>query len=587
MAWQFNPYAIPLFISMLAMFALTLAAWRHRIHPSAPFFLLFTLSITGYMIGYTLELLSASLPLILFWVKIEYVFSLSAPLLFLLFILSYNRYDAWLTRSRIVALFVVPAIQLLAVWTNEYHGLNWQTVGLETIGSVILFTRTYGPLFWFGTIYQYLIALIGTVVLLGTAIRSPKLQQRQLTPLIVSVIVVWAGSVLTIQRVSLLDLTPFSYAIVCCLIAWSLLRYKLFEIMPAAHGAIIKGMSDSVIVIDAQGHVIELNPAAERLLNQSATQVIGQPVASIFSQVPELIMCCPDDQETQREIMVRISGTNQHFDQRTSPLHDERGQLIGEVIVMRDITRLKQAEEAALRYATELEARNNELDAFSHTIAHDLKAPLTLIGGYAEIIRTRESEGLSPRGQSYIGSIHGAAIKMTEMVDELLRLARVSQVDGLVTQVDMNHVVRASLERFRAEIDQRGFQIDLMPDLPPALGQTLWLEEVFANLIGNAIKYAGKDNPTPCITIRGSQQAGLVRYEIQDNGLGIDLKDQTRLFHAFARFHTTEASGVGLGLTIVLRIVKRLNGQVGVESVLGKGSTFWFVLPVNVEKEYA
>jgi signal transduction histidine kinase len=110
------------------------------------------------------------------------------------------------------------------------------------------------------------------------------------------------------------------------------------------------------------------------------------------------------------------------------------------------------------------------------------------------------------------------------------------------------------------------------------MGYGPWIEEVFANLISNAIKYIGKDNPEPRIIVRGSRVGSIVRYEVKDNGLGISEKDQERLFEMFSRFHTGEASGLGLGMSIVQRIVDRLNGQLGVESALGKGSSFWFAL---------
>jgi signal transduction histidine kinase len=111
------------------------------------------------------------------------------------------------------------------------------------------------------------------------------------------------------------------------------------------------------------------------------------------------------------------------------------------------------------------------------------------------------------------------------------------------------------------------------------MGHTQWIEEVFANLISNAIKYMGKDNPVPSITITGFQIHNLVRYEVRDTGVGISPKDQAHLFEMFTRLHTVEADGLGLGLSIVRRIISKLNGQLGVESERGKGSAFWFTIP--------
>lgn len=118
-------------------------------------------------------------------------------------------------------------------------------------------------------------------------------------------------------------------------------------------------------------------------------------------------------------------------------------------------------------------------------------------------------------------------------------------------------------------------------DFPTVLGNAAWLEEVFANLVDNAIKYIGEQNPEPRIVIRGQQEGTHARYEVSDNGRGIQPEDLPKLFEMFTRFHNREAKGSGLGLSIVRRIIGRLGGEIGVESEPGAGSAFWFTLPVE------
>ena len=119
------------------------------------------------------------------------------------------------------------------------------------------------------------------------------------------------------------------------------------------------------------------------------------------------------------------------------------------------------------------------------------------------------------------------------------------------------------------------------------MGHAQWIEEIFANLVSNAIKYMGKDNPDPRISIRGKPEGDMVRYEVCDTGVGIAPDDQARLFEMFTRLHTVNAEGLGLGLSIVHRIINKLNGQIGVESEVGKGSTFWFSLPAAEQTDQA
>ncbi len=228
------------------------------------------------------------------------------------------------------------------------------------------------------------------------------------------------------------------------------------------------------------------------------------------------------------------------------------------------------------RYAAELEARNRELDSFGHTVAHDLRSPLGLILGYLGLAA---EEDLTPDVRQYIEEAIGAAHKMNGMIEALLLLAQVRNGAEVRSEVNLNDVVGAAIDRFHIQIAERGIQVDVQPDLPKALGYAPWVEEVLANLISNAIKYIGRENTAPHITVRAFRTGEMIRCEVQDNGVGISPEDQRRLFEMFARFHKREAQGFGLGLSIVLRIVTKMGGQVGVESEPGQGSTFWFTLP--------
>jgi signal transduction histidine kinase len=235
--------------------------------------------------------------------------------------------------------------------------------------------------------------------------------------------------------------------------------------------------------------------------------------------------------------------------------------------------------EALTRARDELEARNQELDAFSHTIAHDLKSPLSNIILKSEILPLRFADILTPPVIDSIQNIRESGIRMNQMIDQLLWLARLRDIKAAAKPVAMDIVAAAAVLRFSHVLET--ISIEIAPELPAAIGHAQWVEEVFANLISNAIKYMGTANPAPRICIRGvlQESTGQVRYEVEDTGVGIAPDDQKRLFEMFTRLHTVKADGLGLGLSIVHRIVTRLGGSVGVESVLGQGSTFWFTLP--------
>jgi signal transduction histidine kinase len=242
----------------------------------------------------------------------------------------------------------------------------------------------------------------------------------------------------------------------------------------------------------------------------------------------------------------------------------------------------KHSLERKLRsYAADLEARNRELDAYAHTVAHDLKHPLTMILGFTNML----AGGLTAMSDEELDlctrRIAASVQKMANVIDELLLLSEVRTGNAEMSRVDMARVVDAAQKRLAALIERRQAQISGPRSWPSALGYAPWVEEVWVNYLSNAIKYGG-DPPQVELGTDVDQKAGpsngTVQFWVRDNGPGLTEEEQSRLFTPFTRLDQVRAQGHGLGLSIVQRIVERLGGEVGVESQVGEGSTFYFKL---------
>ena len=237
-----------------------------------------------------------------------------------------------------------------------------------------------------------------------------------------------------------------------------------------------------------------------------------------------------------------------------------------------------QGQKAALEEANDLLAkRNEELDAFAHTVAHDLKNPLTIVVGYAEVVRDDMLEDDDSRWLEYINQIIAAGRRGNMIIQELLLLAAVRKEDIELESLDMGVIVAQALERLSHHIEANAVEVVQAEQWPVVMGYPGWVEEVWVNYISNAIKYGGR----PCrveLTVE-ARPDGWVRFGVQDNGAGLSLKEQAVLFTEFTRLDKLRAKGHGLGLSIVQRIMEKLNGRVGIESEVGQGSTFYFELP--------
>jgi len=242
-----------------------------------------------------------------------------------------------------------------------------------------------------------------------------------------------------------------------------------------------------------------------------------------------------------------------------------------------EIADRKRAEEALRRHAAELLARNEELDAFAHTVAHDLKNPLSIIVGFAESLEGSYAE-LPPQVLGHhLHLIADSARKMGNITDELLLLAGVRKMQVLVEPLDMASIVAEARRRLTTIITAAQAEISLPDTWPVAVGHAMWVEQVWVNYISNGIKYGGE--PPRLELGAEAPSPGWVRFWVRDNGHGLSPEDQARLFTPFTRLEQVRARGHGLGLSIVRRIVEKLGGQVGVESQIGRGSTFFFTLP--------
>lgn len=232
----------------------------------------------------------------------------------------------------------------------------------------------------------------------------------------------------------------------------------------------------------------------------------------------------------------------------------------------------------ALKHRTaDLEARKNELDAFAHTVAHDLQNPLSLITGYAEVLCASEFDLSEVEKESSLRLILENTHKMSNIIEELLLLATVRREDVPIVPVDMARTVKEARRRLLHMIEKSGAAVSVVSAWPLALGYAPWVEAAWVNYLSNALRYGGDP---PRIKLGFTPQSdGMIRFWVSDDGPGIPHEQQKRLFQPFEQVNKIRAKGHGLGLSIVRRIIEKLGGKVGVESVIGQGSTFWFTLP--------
>ena len=253
--------------------------------------------------------------------------------------------------------------------------------------------------------------------------------------------------------------------------------------------------------------------------------------------------------------------------------------------VVMDITRRKQADEQIAQlntdlqvHAVELAEANKELESFSYSVSHDLRAPLRHVHGYVEMLQRATEGQLSEQAQRYLKTITEASVEMGQLIDDLLAFSRTGRTEMTESRVLLDEVVQNAIRGLEMATTGRNIVWQMAP-LPPVVGDPSLLKQVLTNLIGNAVKYSrGRDPGRIEIGCAGEEDGRIILF-VRDNGAGFDMQYAHKLFGVFQRLHRAEEfEGTGIGLATVRRIVARHGGRVWAEGAVNQGATFYFTL---------
>jgi PAS domain S-box-containing protein len=348
----------------------------------------------------------------------------------------------------------------------------------------------------------------------------------------------------------------------------------------------------AIISLDADGLVTTWNTGAERLKGYSSGEIIGQHMSRFYPQAD--IARRKPDQELQQAASTghmedqgwRVRKDGSHFwaEVAITAVHDSAGKLIGFLKIAKDITAKRDAEDQIQKLNSELTQRveelgtvNRELESFSYSVSHDLRAPLRHVDGFARILKEEYSPTLPEDAIRYLDRILEAATHMGQLIDDLLNLARIGRREMKREGVRIANVVKQAIAELPSEAQERHIEWRIEP-LPEMNCDAGLLKLVFSNLLSNAVKFTRKQ-PIAVIEIGARMTGGVATIFVRDNGVGFDPRYADKLFGVFQRLHRHEDfEGTGVGLATVQRIIRRHGGEIWAESQVNSGTTFSFTL---------
>jgi len=343
---------------------------------------------------------------------------------------------------------------------------------------------------------------------------------------------------------------------------------------------LLEAAPDAIVIADRGGRIAIVNAQAEKLFGYDRAELVGQPVEMLVPRMHRVRHASHRDRyfaDPRARPMgsaldlhaVRKDGTTFPVEISLSPLETGDGILVSSAI--RDVTARRETENA-LRLAY------SELESFSYSIAHDLRAPLRGMNGFAQILLEEYGDRLDPEGLDHLREIRGNAMRMSALIDALLGLSRVSRVPLRRTRVDLGQLARSLAARLSGSDCDRAVDLAIEADLVAWADATL-VRTLLDNLLGNAWKFT-RPTAAPRVQVGAVEQDGNRVFFVRDNGAGFDMAYAGRLFGAFQRLHSErEFPGTGIGLATAQRIVHRHGGRISAEGAVGEGATFFFTLP--------
>jgi two-component system sensor kinase FixL len=349
--------------------------------------------------------------------------------------------------------------------------------------------------------------------------------------------------------------------------------------------AVLRSTLDSIVSMDRDGNVIEFNPAAERAFGYTRQEAIGQPLA-------ELILP-PRFRDAHKAGLARYTATGEAhvLGQRLElpALRKDGTEFLAELTitrsdiegdqtftgVLRDITQRKQQEAEREQLIKALARSNQELDQFAYVASHDLKAPLRGIANLSQWIEEDLGETLTGDNKEQMALLRGRVHRMEALIDGILQYSRAGRTKAKPEPIDTGALVKEVIELMSPP---KAIAVVVAPDMPSVRAEKIPLQQVFMNLLGNAIKHAGADSPR--VTIDWDDAGPFYEFTVGDNGRGIAPQYHERIFGIFQTLEARDkVEGTGIGLSVVQKIVEAKGGRVWVESDVGKGAKFRFLWP--------
>lgn len=584
MIYQFTTNVLIQALTALAAVITILLLWKFRKSQEVRYLIYLEVFVTIWALTYALEFASPDLGTKKFWSQISYFGIAFLPVSYFLFTTAFSQKNNIITRRNTTLLFIIPFITLGLILTNDYHHLVWSNVTWDSKHEMAIYHHAVWFWVFFG--FSQIIIYTGLANLVLSIFRFTAYYKSHSSILLIASLFPIFGNLMYVTNLNPypgFDWTPVSFVLTGLIIALGVFRYRIFNIIPLAKTKLFETMDDGAIVVNNEGIIEDCNPAVYRIFNRQKDSILRESFNTVFKEYKSLIHSV-NNRLASTQLEITRNGLSNYFQIQISPIQ-HNGSFSGNLLVFHDVTSLRKAQKELkntnnqlLEEISKREKLIEELDTFAHTVAHDLRNTLGSIFSASEIMEEIIKQNDKNLLVELTNLINDSAGKSIQITHELLLLATTEKEQIERVELNMKEIFGEAKKQLDEIIRKSGAKITEPEIWPEAIGHAPWIEEVWTNYLSNAIKYGG----TPPEIEAGFNKLnnGSISFWVKDNGNGITPENQKKLFKNFVRLDPRRAEGYGLGLSIVKKIIEKLDGKTGVKSAgNGDGSKFYFTLP--------
>ena len=576
------------FLAALIALSTIIVLWRYRNADEVRFLIFVQFFAAIWALTYALEFSTQNLEMKMFWSQVSYMGIAFLPFSYFLFTTAFSQKTNIINPKNITVLSVIPFLTVLLVFTNESHHLVWKDVFFNEDESLAIYQ--HGLWFWIFWTYSIILILAGLYNLYQSIYKFPAFYKSQVNTLVIATIIPLIGNLMYVTRLNPfpgIDWTPILFVFTGLVVTFGVIKYRMFDLVPFARNKLLDTMEDGVLVVNAEGFIEDCNNAAIQIFNLSPHLVIRKSFREVFNNYKIFTAGINNEKQQSVEVIIERKDGTKYYQCLFSPVFNKKNEFSGHSILIHDITLMKKAEvklkNVNQKLVAEIDKRGkliDDLESFSHAVAHDLKNSLGSISSSTEILKDSIKNNDTESLNEITELIKVSADKALHITEELLTLARISQEEIELKPLNMQTVFQEALKQLKQQIETSEAEIIFPDTWPTAMGYAPWIEEIWTNYLTNAIKYGGKP---PKIEVGFGINNNCVKFWVKDNGDGLTKDEQPKLFNKYVRLAPKKAEGYGLGLSIVKSIADKLDQSVGVEStgIKGEGSLFYFSLPLQ------